>query len=176
MFGPFVTVSTFSSDEEALAIANGTDYGLGSGLWTRNLQRAHLVARELRSGMVWINCYKRVNPGSPFGGVGASGYGREMGFEVMREYTQVEVGLGQRRRADSALLPALNAMEPFIYQRPCRRAWCSARAASSTWSARSICWARKRALVLSHAASSAHRPRRWPNASARGRRASSRRR
>ena len=88
VFGPFVTVSTFSSDEEALAIANGTEYGLGGGLWTRDLQRAHLVARQLRSGMVWINCYKRVSPGSPFGGVGASGYGREMGFEVMREYTQ----------------------------------------------------------------------------------------
>jgi betaine-aldehyde dehydrogenase len=88
VFGPFVTVSTFSSDAEALAIANGTEYGLGAGLWTQNLQRAHLVARQLRSGMVWINCYKRVSPASPFGGVGASGYGREMGFEVMREYTQ----------------------------------------------------------------------------------------
>ncbi|BAN26105.1 aldehyde dehydrogenase family protein [Caballeronia insecticola] len=88
VFGPFVTVSTFRTDEEALAIANGTEYGLGAGLWTRDLQRAHLVARQLRSGMVWINCYKRVSPASPFGGVGASGYGREMGFEVMREYTQ----------------------------------------------------------------------------------------
>ena len=88
VFGPFVTVSTFGSDEEALAIANGTEYGLGAGMWTRDLQRAHLFARQLRSGMVWINCYKRVSPGSPFGGVGASGYGREMGFEVMREYTQ----------------------------------------------------------------------------------------
>ncbi|EKS70671.1 4-hydroxymuconic semialdehyde dehydrogenase [Burkholderia sp. SJ98] len=90
VFGPFVTVSTFKSDEEGLAIANGTEYGLGAGLWTRDLQRAHLFARQLKSGMVWINCYKRVNPGSPFGGVGASGYGREMGFEVMREYTQAK--------------------------------------------------------------------------------------
>jgi aldehyde dehydrogenase (NAD+) len=90
VFGPFVTVSTFANDEEALAIANGTEYGLGGGLWTANLQRAHLFAREMRSGMVWINCYKRVNPGSPFGGVGNSGYGREMGFEVMREYTQAK--------------------------------------------------------------------------------------
>jgi len=47
-----------------------------------------LFAREMRSGMVWINCYKRAHPASPFGGVGLSGYGREMGFEVMREYTQ----------------------------------------------------------------------------------------
>ncbi|HKX40941.1 MAG TPA: aldehyde dehydrogenase family protein [Burkholderiaceae bacterium] len=90
VFGPFVTVLTFRTDEEALAIANGTAYGLGSGLWTRDLQRAHRFARELHAGMVWVNSYKRVNPGSPFGGVGQSGYGREMGFDAMREYTQVK--------------------------------------------------------------------------------------
>lgn len=90
VFGPFVTVLTFKDDAEALAIANGTDYGLGSGLWTTNLQRAHRFARDLHAGMVWINSYKRVNPGSPFGGVGQSGYGREMGFDAMREYTQVK--------------------------------------------------------------------------------------
>jgi acyl-CoA reductase-like NAD-dependent aldehyde dehydrogenase len=90
VFGPFVTVLTFKDEAEALAIANGTDYGLGSGLWTRDLQRAHRVARELHAGMVWVNSYKRVNPGSPFGGVGKSGYGREMGFDAMREYTQVK--------------------------------------------------------------------------------------
>ena len=89
-FGPFVTVLTFKTDAEALEIANGTEYGLGSGLWTTHLQRAHLFAREIRSGMVWINSYKRVNPGSPFGGTGQSGYGREMGFDAMREYTQVK--------------------------------------------------------------------------------------
>jgi acyl-CoA reductase-like NAD-dependent aldehyde dehydrogenase len=90
VFGPFVTVLTFRDDDEALAIANGTDYGLGGGLWTRDLSRAHRFAREMTSGMVWINSYKRVNPGSPFGGVGQSGYGREMGFDAMREYTQVK--------------------------------------------------------------------------------------
>jgi acyl-CoA reductase-like NAD-dependent aldehyde dehydrogenase len=90
VFGPFVTVLIFKDEAEALRIANGTDYGLGSGLWTRDLQRAHKMARELRAGMVWINSYKRVNPGSPFGGVGLSGYGREMGFDAMREYTQVK--------------------------------------------------------------------------------------
>jgi betaine-aldehyde dehydrogenase len=90
VFGPFVSITTFESDEEALAIANGTEYGLGGGLWTSNLTRAHLMARDMKSGMVWINCYKRVNPASPFGGVGKSGYGREMGFEVMREYTQAK--------------------------------------------------------------------------------------
>ncbi len=88
VFGPFVSVTTFKTDEEALALANGVSYGLGAGLWTRDLQRAHRLANAIHAGMVWINCYKRVHPGSPFGGVGESGYGREMGFESMREYTQ----------------------------------------------------------------------------------------
>lgn len=88
VFGPLVTVNTFSSDDEAIALANNTQYGLGSGLWTNQLSRAHAVAEAIHAGMVWVNCYKRVNPGSPFGGVGRSGYGREMGFDAMREYTQ----------------------------------------------------------------------------------------
>lgn len=88
VFGPFMVAHTFKTDEEALQIANGVAYGLGGGLWTRDLSRAHKVARELRAGMVWINSYKRVNPGSPFGGMGVSGYGREMGFDAMREYTE----------------------------------------------------------------------------------------
>jgi aldehyde dehydrogenase (NAD+) len=88
VFGPFVTVTTFTDEDEAIRIANDTRYGLGAGLWTRDVKRAHRVAKAIRSGMVWVNCYKRVHPASPFGGVGESGYGREMGFEVMREYTQ----------------------------------------------------------------------------------------
>jgi acyl-CoA reductase-like NAD-dependent aldehyde dehydrogenase len=88
VFGPFVTVSTFANEDDVVAVANGTDYGLGAGLWTRDLARAHRVADRLRAGMVWINSYKRVSPGSPFGGTGLSGYGREMGFEAMREYTE----------------------------------------------------------------------------------------
>jgi aldehyde dehydrogenase (NAD+) len=90
VFGPFAAVTTFRDEAEALAIANGTDYGLGGGLWTRDLQRAHRMAGAMRSGMVWVNCYKRVNPGSPFGGVRNSGYGREMGFEAMHEYTDAK--------------------------------------------------------------------------------------
>ena len=88
VFGPFVSVCRFKSDEEALSIANDTQYGLGAGLWTRDLARAHRMAKALKAGMVWINSYKRVHPASPFGGTGESGYGREMGFEAMREYTQ----------------------------------------------------------------------------------------
>ena len=87
VFGPFVTVSTFHDEEEAIAIANGTEYGLGGGLWTQNLPRAHRVARAFAAGMVWINSYKRVSPGSPFGGVRGSGHGRDMGFEAMHDYT-----------------------------------------------------------------------------------------
>jgi aldehyde dehydrogenase (NAD+) len=90
VFGPFVSVSIFKDEAEVMAIANGTAYGLGGGLWTRDLQRAHRVARAMISGMVWINCYKRVSPGSPFGGVRGSGYGREMGFEAMRDYTDAK--------------------------------------------------------------------------------------
>jgi aldehyde dehydrogenase (NAD+) len=87
VFGPFVSVTTFREEEEVIAIANGTSYGLGGGLWTRDLRRAHAMARHMMSGMVWINCYKRAHPGSPFGGVRGSGYGREMGFDAMHEYT-----------------------------------------------------------------------------------------
>jgi aldehyde dehydrogenase (NAD+) len=90
VFGPFVTVTTFRSDEEAIDLANGVEYGLGGGLWTRDVQRAHRVAGAIRAGMVWINTYKRVNPGSPFGGVGRSGYGRDMGFEAIHEYTEAK--------------------------------------------------------------------------------------
>ena len=90
VFGPFVTVSTFADEDEALAIANSTEYGLGGGLWTQNLSRAHRLAGAMRSGMVWVNSYKRVSPASPFGGTGLSGYGREMGFEAMREYTEAK--------------------------------------------------------------------------------------
>ena len=90
VFGPFVSVSTFRDEEEVIRIANATPYGLGGGLWTADLARAHRVAQRLEAGMAWINCYKRVNPGSPFGGVKASGYGREMGFEAMHDYTEAK--------------------------------------------------------------------------------------
>jgi acyl-CoA reductase-like NAD-dependent aldehyde dehydrogenase len=90
VFGPFVTVTTFRDETQALEIANATNYGLGGGLWTRDVRRAHRVAAAIRSGMVWINTYKRVNPGSPFGGIGDSGYGREMGFEAMHDYTEAK--------------------------------------------------------------------------------------
>jgi acyl-CoA reductase-like NAD-dependent aldehyde dehydrogenase len=90
VFGPFLSVTTFRDEADAIRIANSTEYGLGAGLWTADLARAHRVAGVMRAGMVWINCYKRVNPGSPFGGIGSSGYGREMGFEAMYDYTEAK--------------------------------------------------------------------------------------
>src|ERR1700730_17923315 len=87
VFGPFVTVTSFKDEDEAIGVANDTVYGLGGGLWTNNLSRAHRVARQIITGMVWINCYKRANPGSPFGGVRSSGYGRDLGIESIEEYT-----------------------------------------------------------------------------------------
>ncbi len=88
VFGPFVSITRFKDEAEVMEVANSTIYGLGGGLWTRDLARAHRVAAAIRSGMVWVNCYKRVNPGSPFGGTAESGYGREMGFYAIHEYTE----------------------------------------------------------------------------------------
>lgn len=90
VFGPFVSITTFKDEEQALQLANATEYGLGGGLWTNSLQRAHRVADKMRAGMVWVNSYKRVSPGSPFGGVGGSGYGRDLGIESMYEYTDAK--------------------------------------------------------------------------------------
>lgn len=90
VFGPFVSVTRFKEDAEVVDVANQTEYGLGGGLWTRDLRRAHLVAAAMRTGMVWVNCYKRVSPGSPFGGVGLSGYGRDLGIESIHEYTDAK--------------------------------------------------------------------------------------
>jgi acyl-CoA reductase-like NAD-dependent aldehyde dehydrogenase len=87
VFGPFVSITRFNDEADVIQVANCTMYGLGGGLWTRDLQRAHRMAAAIQSGMVWINTYKRVNPNSPFGGVGQSGYGRDLGLESIQEYT-----------------------------------------------------------------------------------------
>lgn len=88
VFGPFVSITTFATDDEAIELANATQYGLGGGLWTQNFERAHKVADKIDAGMIWVNTYKRVYPGSPFGGMGASGYGRDLGIESMHGYTE----------------------------------------------------------------------------------------
>ncbi len=88
VFGPFVTVSTFKDDAEVLAMANNTVYGLGGGLWTSNLQRAHVMARAMEAGMVWVNCYKRFHPGSPFGASRIQATAARWGHFAMHEYTE----------------------------------------------------------------------------------------
>jgi acyl-CoA reductase-like NAD-dependent aldehyde dehydrogenase len=90
IFGPFITVTPFSDEAQAVEIANGVSFGLGAGFWTQDLGRAHRLAAQLKAGMVWVNSYKLVDPASPFGGSKMSGLGREFGFETIREYTQVK--------------------------------------------------------------------------------------
>ncbi len=90
IFGPVLAAMPFRSEQEAVAMANDTEFGLGAGIWTQNLRTAHTVARAIRAGTVWVNNYRVVSFASPFGGYKASGYGRESGLEAIREYTQVK--------------------------------------------------------------------------------------
>ena len=96
IFGPVVVAEPFSDVEKVLPIANDTTYGLAAGIWTRDVSKAHTVARRIRAGTVWVNCYNVFDASLPFGGFKQSGWGREMGHEVLDAYTQtkaVVVGL-----------------------------------------------------------------------------------
>jgi betaine-aldehyde dehydrogenase len=90
IFGPVLCAITFETAEEAIAIANDTEYGLAAGIWTRDLARAHRVAAQLQAGTVWVNSYGNLPNAAPFGGYKGSGIGREGGREAIREYTQVK--------------------------------------------------------------------------------------
>ena len=90
VFGPVATVQRFGDEEEAVALANDTPYGLAAGLWTRDAARAHRVSRRLAAGTVWVNTYRAIDWRVPFGGYKQSGLGRENGLEALREYTQVK--------------------------------------------------------------------------------------
>lgn len=90
IFGPVLAVIPFSDDVEAVAIANDTRYGLAAGIWTRSISRAHLLAKELRCGNVWVNTYRSSAAQAPFGGTKQSGYGRERGMEALTYYTRVK--------------------------------------------------------------------------------------
>ncbi len=79
VFGPVLAVTRFSTEDEALELANGTQYGLAAGVWTRDLQRAHRVAAAVTAGTVWINAYRVVGPGVPFGGFKSSGWAEKTG-------------------------------------------------------------------------------------------------
>lgn len=88
IFGPVVTIQTFQNKEEALQLANTTQYGLSATIWTQNLQTATYISNEIQAGIVWINCWLKRDLRTPFGGVNNSGVGREGGWEAMRFFTE----------------------------------------------------------------------------------------
>jgi acyl-CoA reductase-like NAD-dependent aldehyde dehydrogenase len=90
IFGPVLAVQTFEEEDEAVALANGTDYGLAGAVWTSDVKRAHRVAAALESGTIWINTYHPLDAASPFGGFKQSGYGRELGEYALDLYTRVK--------------------------------------------------------------------------------------
>jgi len=90
IFGPVMSVIPFDTEEEAIAIANDTEYGLAAGVWTRDLSRAHRFSQALRAGTVWVNTYQRVYASVPYGGVKQSGYGRSLGEASIDHFTQMK--------------------------------------------------------------------------------------
>ena len=90
MFGPVMSLVPFDTEEEAIAMANDTPFGLGSGVFTESLSRAHRVSARLKAGICWVNTYRAVSPIAPFGGYDQSGYGREAGIEAVLDYTRTK--------------------------------------------------------------------------------------
>lgn len=88
IFGPVVTITPFDTEEEAIQLANDSQYGLAAGIWTENLTRAHRVAAEVQCGIIWINCWLLRDLRTPFGGMKSSGVGREGGWEAIRFFTE----------------------------------------------------------------------------------------
>jgi len=90
MFGPVMSTLCFNQEAEGIALANDTVFGLGAGVFTRDLARAHRVSAAIRSGIVWVNTYRAISPIAPFGGFGHSGYGREAGVDSIEDYTRTK--------------------------------------------------------------------------------------
>ncbi|WP_299412556.1 aldehyde dehydrogenase [uncultured Sulfitobacter sp.] len=90
LFGPVMSLIPFDTEEEAIALANSTAFGLGSGVFTQNLARAHRVSARLKAGICWVNTYRAISPIAPFGGTNHSGYGREAGIDAINDYTRTK--------------------------------------------------------------------------------------
>ncbi len=90
IFGPVLAVIPFEGVDDAVAKANDVFFGLASGVWTRDVKKAHVVSRRLRAGTVWVNMYNYYDPGMPFGGYKGSGFGRDLGADCLHEYTQIK--------------------------------------------------------------------------------------
>jgi len=90
VFGPVLALTRFRDDEEVVRLANATRFGLAAGFWTRDVRRAHILAKKLQAGTVWINTYRALTFNSPFGGYKASGLGRANGMESVDQYLQTK--------------------------------------------------------------------------------------
>jgi len=90
IFGPVLCAMKFKDEDGCLRLANDTNYGLAAGIWTKDIHRAHRIAKGIKAGTVWVNCYRSLSYAAPFGGYKNSGIGRENGIEALNEYTQVK--------------------------------------------------------------------------------------
>ena len=90
MFGPIMSLLSFDTENEAIMFANDSKFGLGSGIFTQNIARAHRVSSKIKAGVCWINTYRAISPIAPFGGYNQSGYGREAGIDAIYDYTRTK--------------------------------------------------------------------------------------
>jgi phenylacetaldehyde dehydrogenase len=95
IFGPVLVAAPFHDINDVVAMANNTPYGLGAGIWTADLTTAHTLAKRLRAGTVYVNCYNIFDAALPFGGYKQSGWGREMGHDALESYTEVKAVYAQ---------------------------------------------------------------------------------
>jgi phenylacetaldehyde dehydrogenase len=95
IFGPVVVAAPFQSLDDIAKLANDTPYGLGAGIWTKDISKAHALAKKIKAGTIYINCYNIFDAALPFGGYKQSGWGREMGHEVLEAYTEVKAVCAQ---------------------------------------------------------------------------------